>query len=477
VFAPIPLPYVLARADWQMHVKRANAAARREKRLAQQKAQRDSEGGGDEVDRDDDGDDDVDDEDDEYDSSDSDERPRRKKARGKAKSTVESESDDEMVGCQCEPSDRSVVPASVLVSYRRASASGASSSFDCGENCLNRAMLIECSELCQCGPLCKNRRFQRKQYAKVEPFATEHKGTGLRTLQALEAGAFIIEYTGEVISLSQCLKRMQAASVSEQNFYYILLNASTAIDAGVGGNMAKFINHSCEPNCETQKWRVNGQTRIGLFATRRIEPGTELCFDYQWERVGGLKQQCYCGAASCRGYLGAKEKKKDKQQRRVEKAAERAQESLELAAFDVLQRDYCRWLLSLARLPLLMDTAVAGGDAVLQTAYKQLVCEAGDQAYDAAVQAGAAEARADLDAWRRELRAARAAVPCVFLRRNVRTALSTRLATVSRLLTGLTVVRLDDLRRPCEAQRGSTSAVFDALVLRKKSGKQTTRLT
>ena len=53
------------------------------------------------------------------------------------------------------------------------------------------------------------------------------------------------------------------------------------IDAGPKGNLARFMNHSCDPNCITQKWTVNGDTRVGLFALKDIPPGTELTFNYQ----------------------------------------------------------------------------------------------------------------------------------------------------------------------------------------------------
>ena len=58
------------------------------------------------------------------------------------------------------------------------------------------------------------------------------------------------------------------------------------IDATVKGGMARFINHSCEPNCETQKWLVHGELAIGLFALKDIEAGVELTFDYNFERYG-----------------------------------------------------------------------------------------------------------------------------------------------------------------------------------------------
>ena len=61
------------------------------------------------------------------------------------------------------------------------------------------------------------------------------------------------------------------------------------------------MNHSCDPNCITQKWTVNGDTRVGLFTLRDVAPGTELTFNYQLESVGDIKKKCLCGAKNCSG--------------------------------------------------------------------------------------------------------------------------------------------------------------------------------
>jgi hypothetical protein len=70
------------------------------------------------------------------------------------------------------------------------------------------------------------------------------------------------------------------------------------------GNPARFINHSCDPNCETQKWLARGELAIGLFALTDIEAGQELTFDYNFERYGDKPMRCYCAAARCRKFIG-----------------------------------------------------------------------------------------------------------------------------------------------------------------------------
>lgn len=68
-------------------------------------------------------------------------------------------------------------------------------------------------------------------------------------------------------------------------------------------------DHSCAPNCETQKWTVNGDTRIGLFALRGIETGEELTFNYNLASDGETRKACLCGAPNCSGFIGLKAQK------------------------------------------------------------------------------------------------------------------------------------------------------------------------
>mmetsp|Transcript_27022 Transcript_27022/g.38075 ORF Transcript_27022/g.38075 Transcript_27022/m.38075 type:complete len:420 (+) Transcript_27022:12-1271(+) len=179
----------------------------------------------------------------------------------------------------------------------------------CGSNCINRLVFVECTPgSCKCGDKCTNQTLQRGKYADLEPFTTEKKGVGLRTKQDLKPGDFVIEYVGEVISNDLCLERLQKYKQNDNKFYFLTLDANECIDAKKRGNLARFINHSCNPNCQTQKWFVQGEMRVAIFAIKNISAGTELTFDYQFERFGADKQECFCGESNCRGYLGEKQK-------------------------------------------------------------------------------------------------------------------------------------------------------------------------
>ena len=115
------------------------------------------------------------------------------------------------------------------------------------------------------------------------------------------------------------LKKTQEASVS--SFYFLTLERNLIIDARVKSNHARFINHSCDPNCETQKWTVNGETRIGIFAIKDIKEDTELTFDYQFDCLGNEKKACLCGAQNCSGFLGEKPKQEKSKQEKPQSSS------------------------------------------------------------------------------------------------------------------------------------------------------------
>ncbi|RNA33744.1 histone-lysine N-methyltransferase SETD2-like isoform X1, partial [Brachionus plicatilis] len=176
----------------------------------------------------------------------------------------------------------------------------------CGIDCLNRMLLIECGNRCPCGEHCTNKNFKTKNNAKIVPFKTENKGLGLKTINDLKSETFLIEYVGEVIDLKEFKDRCE--TYSEQNyehFYFMALQNDIFIDATKKGNISRFFNHSCDPNCETQKWTVNGELRIGFFTRRPVKANEELTFDYQFQTLGKKQQTCYCGSEKCRGFLGA----------------------------------------------------------------------------------------------------------------------------------------------------------------------------
>ncbi|XP_068201103.1 histone-lysine N-methyltransferase NSD2-like isoform X2 [Palaemon carinicauda] len=197
----------------------------------------------------------------------------------------------------------------------------------CGsdEKCLNRMLMFECvREVCGAGDKCGNQRFQKRQYANVRSFRTDERGWGLKALEDIKKGEFVIEYVGELIDDEEFHRRIEEMhKVKEENYYFLTIDKDIMIDAGPKGNLARFMNHSCEPNCETQKWTVGGDTRVGLFALCDIPPESELTFNYNLQCVGTEKKKCNCGSSNCSGFIGAKVQKNDTNGPKREKLTKR----------------------------------------------------------------------------------------------------------------------------------------------------------
>ncbi|KAL9394520.1 hypothetical protein Peur_013805 [Populus x canadensis] len=192
----------------------------------------------------------------------------------------------------------------IMVCYCKAPVAGR---LGCGDECLNRMLNIECVQgTCPCGDHCSNQQFQKRNYARMTWERCGKKGFGLRLDEDISRGQFLIEYVGEVLDVHAYEARQKDyASKGHKHFYFMTLDGSEVIDACAKGNLGRFINHSCDPNCRTEKWVVNGEICIGLFALRDIKKGEEVTFDYNYVRVvGAAAKRCYCGSPQCRGYIG-----------------------------------------------------------------------------------------------------------------------------------------------------------------------------
>ncbi|VDD77166.1 unnamed protein product [Mesocestoides corti] len=181
----------------------------------------------------------------------------------------------------------------------------------CGPNsgCINRALLYECvPSVCVHRDACRNQCFTRREYPPQRPFWTgEARGWGLKTLVPIHKGDFVNEYIGDLIDEEEANRRLRFAHENNiTNYYMMQMDSQRIIDAGPKGNLSRFMNHSCCPNLNTQKWTVNGDTRVGLFAVRDIAAGEELTFNYNFCAHGQEMLNCCCGAETCVGYLGAR---------------------------------------------------------------------------------------------------------------------------------------------------------------------------
>ena len=131
------------------------------------------------------------------------------------------------------------------------------------------------------------------------------QGRGAFATRRIRKGERIIEYTGERISNAEADRRYDDDRMRRHHTYLFTLTQRTVVDGGVGGNASRFINHSCDPNCEA----VIEDGRIWIEAVRTIPKGRELTYDYQYERMSDddeadeQKYPCHCGAANCRGTI------------------------------------------------------------------------------------------------------------------------------------------------------------------------------
>ena len=129
-------------------------------------------------------------------------------------------------------------------------------------------------------------------------------GKGVFALQAIAAGTRLIEYTGEIITWAEALRRHPHDPADPNHtFYFSLDDGSHVIDAKVGGNASRWINHACDPNCRADE---TPEGRVFIHALRDLSPGEELFYDYGLvidERyTPKLKKEyeCRCGAPNCR---------------------------------------------------------------------------------------------------------------------------------------------------------------------------------
>lgn len=220
----------------------------------------------------------------------------------------------------------------------------------CGEDsdCINRATKMECVGDCACGPACQNQRFLRHLYANVSVIRTEKKGYGLRTNTPLKQGDFIFEYIGEVIPEGTFRKRMRHYDDEGiKHFYFMSLSKGEFVDATKKGNLGRFCNHSCNPNCYVDKWVVGDKLRMGIFAERTIRAGEELVFNYNVDRYGANPQPCYCGESNCTGFIGGKTQ--------TERATKLSSATIEALGID--EEDWDAWDTVTAKRPKKKKTA------------------------------------------------------------------------------------------------------------------------
>lgn len=132
--------------------------------------------------------------------------------------------------------------------------------------------------------------------AGIEIRTSSIHGTGMFATEAISEGADLIEYVGESIGFAEAMRREFDAAF-DHGRYIFKVRDDLFIDGSRGGNIARFVNHSCEPNCFIR----NERDKVWIVAKRDIALGEELSFDYAYDVP--VPDQCRCGSPRCRGTM------------------------------------------------------------------------------------------------------------------------------------------------------------------------------
>ncbi|MBC7898057.1 MAG: SET domain-containing protein-lysine N-methyltransferase [Cytophagaceae bacterium] len=164
--------------------------------------------------------------------------------------------------------------------------------------------------------------------AAEQPFVIKQskiQGRGGYATRDIRKGERLIEYVGERISWAESDRRYDDTKVKRHHTFLFTVNKRTIIDAAHDGNDARFINHSCDPNCEA----IDEKNRIYIHAIKPIKKGEELVYDYGYARDKNTTEEdeklyvCRCGSPKCRGTILEPPKKKKKAVRARHHAASR----------------------------------------------------------------------------------------------------------------------------------------------------------
>ncbi len=131
-------------------------------------------------------------------------------------------------------------------------------------------------------------------------------GRGVFAARAIRKGETVIEYRGKRMTWEEACEQPASDDADPYHTFLFSLDDGRVIDAGIGGNAARWINHSCAPNCETHE---DDRGRVFITARRPIREGEELSYDYRLAvegKVGARMRKAYacrCGARRCRGTM------------------------------------------------------------------------------------------------------------------------------------------------------------------------------
>lgn len=179
---------------------------------------------------------------------------------------------------------------------------------------LHEHFVLECNDECRCSLNCGNRVVQFGPTAGLKFVETSDKGYGIITEHRILKGQFVCEYAGEIISSEEAIARR---SFDEHHNYIFSLNEfvtgsviKTIVDATRIGNIGRYINHSCEPNCKVVPVRIDTAIpKLAIFASQDIDANEEVTYSYgsidnvQSENKDNSIKPCFCGTVTCKKFL------------------------------------------------------------------------------------------------------------------------------------------------------------------------------
>ncbi|XAR69411.1 Histone-lysine N-methyltransferase [Bertholletia excelsa] len=150
---------------------------------------------------------------------------------------------------------------------------------------------------------------QSKGWKHLVVYKSGIHALGLYTAQFISRGAMVVEYVGEIVGLRVADKRENEYQSGRKlqyksACYFFRIDKEHIIDATRKGGIARFVNHSCLPNCVAKVISVRNEKKVVFFAERDIYPGEEITYDYHFNHEDeGKKIPCSCNSKNCRRYL------------------------------------------------------------------------------------------------------------------------------------------------------------------------------
>ncbi|KAH8023964.1 hypothetical protein HPB51_020637 [Rhipicephalus microplus] len=130
------------------------------------------------------------------------------------------------------------------------------------------------------------------------------QGLGLYAARDIECHTMIIEYIGQLIRNEIAERNEAIYEAQNRGVYMFRLDENRVIDATLSGGLARYINHSCSPNCVAELVQIDRENKILIIANRRITRGEELTYDYKFDyEDDGHKIPCLCSASNCRKWM------------------------------------------------------------------------------------------------------------------------------------------------------------------------------